>query len=119
MILPSGFYLSGFTRLDKNEAGAVFVRYSEEEQDNRKPEICETPLLYGGAGTANYAISIPKPKARTPQACAIVTRTSKNRYSATVYDEKRIESFHSESLDGLRKKVAEFFSVDVASIASA
>ena len=111
MVLPSGFYLRGFTRLDKNEAGAVFVRYEEEQANSRKPEIKETPLLYGGENTANYTLSIPKPKARNPQACAIVTRTSKNRYSATVYDEKRIDTFHSESLDGLRKTVADFFGV--------
>ncbi len=111
MIIYDGFYLNGFTRIDKGEAGAIFVRYADEEQDKRKPEISETPLLYGGAGTANYTITIPNPRPRKISDYAIVTRTSKNRYSATIHDEKRIDTFHSESLDGLRRRVAEFFGV--------
>lgn len=111
MIIPDGFYLHGFTRLDKGEAGALFVQYAEEQEEAHKPEIRETPLLYGGAGTVNYTLSIPKPKARNPKSCAIVQRTSKNRYSATAYDERRIDTFHAETLDGLRRMVADFFGV--------
>ena len=111
MIIQSGFYLSGFTRIDKGDAGAVFVHYEEEEQDTRKPEIKETQLLYGGAGTQNFTLSIPKPKARKVTSCAVVTRTSKNCYQATVYDERRIESYREETLGGLRRTVAKFFGV--------
>lgn len=109
MIIHNGFYLSGFTRKDMGEAGAVFVHYAEEKQDDREPEIMETPLYYGGADTANYTITIPKPRARKVTACAIVTRSSKNRYQATVYDERRIEYLKSDTLDGLRCTVAAFF----------
>ncbi len=115
MIIYDSFYLSGFTRLDKGEAGAVFVRYSEEEEVPA-PTVTPAYLRYGGAGTANYIISVPK---LWVNACAIVTRTSKNCYRATVYDEKRIESFSESTLDSLRRTVAEFFGVDAASIASA
>ena len=109
MIIYDGFYINGFTRIDKGEAGAVFIRYAEEAQDKREPEIKETSLYYGGADTANFIISIPKPKARKPIACAIVTRSSKNHYQAAVYDEKRIEYFYETTLDGLRRLVADFF----------
>lgn len=109
MTIHNGFYLSGFTRLDKGEAGAVFVHYEEAREDKRAPEIRESPMYYGGADTENFTISIPKPKGKKLTACAIVTRTSKNCYQATVYDERRIENFKSDSLDGLRRTVADFF----------
>lgn len=109
MIIYDGFYLSGFTRIDKGEAGAVFVRYADVQDDTRKPEINETPLYYGGADTYNFTISIPKPKAQKITACAIVTRSSKNCYQATAFDERRIKAFNRDSLDGLRKAVADFF----------
>ncbi len=109
MIIGNDFYLTGFTRLDKGEAGAVFVRYDEKEQDERKPEIEEAHLYYGGTGMQSYTISIPLPKPQKIVACAIVTRTSKNCYQATVYDDKRIEAFRKDSLDGLRTVVAGFF----------
>lgn len=108
MIIQNGFYLHGFTRIDKGEAGAVFVHY-DETADTRAAEIRETPLLYGGENTANYTLSIPKPRPLKITACAVVTRSSKNCYAATVYDERRIETMRADSLDGLRKKVAEFF----------
>lgn len=109
MVIHNGFYLNGFTRLDKGEAGAVFVHYEDECEDKRAPEIKEAPLYYGGADTANFTVSIPKPKARKITACAIVTRSSKNCYQASCYDEKRIESFKADTLDGLRRTVAAFF----------
>lgn len=109
MIIHDGFYLNGFTRQDKGEEGAVFVHYEDEREDKRAPEIKETPMYYGGADTANYTVSIPKPRARKITACAIVTRSSKNCYQATVYDERRIESFKADTLDGLRRTVAAFF----------
>lgn len=109
MIIGNDFYLSGFTRQDKGEAGAVFVHYEEVQEDKRAPEIKEVALYYGGADTANFTVSIPKPKAKKITACAIVTRTSKNCYQATVYDETRIEMLRKDSLDGLRAVVAEFF----------
>ena len=109
MIIYEGLYIKGFERIDKGEDGAVFVRYAEAKQDDREPEIMETPLYYGGKDTANYTITIPKPRARKVTACAIVTRSSKNHYQAAVYDEKRIEYFCKTSLEGLRLAVTDFF----------
>lgn len=109
MIIHDGFYLNGFTRMDKGEAGAVFVRYAEEDEDKRKPEIKETPMYYGGADTMNFTLTIPKPRPRKMTACAIVTRSSKNCYSATVFDERRIETFKESSLNDLRTACAAFF----------
>ena len=108
MIIQDGFYLSGFTRVDLGETGAVFLQY-EESKETRKPEIRETPMYYGGANTTNFTLSIPKPKPRNLVACAIVTRTSKNCYQATAFGKKRIEYFRSDTLDGLRHAVATFF----------
>lgn len=110
MIIQNGFYLHGFTRIDKGEAGAVFVHY-ENTQAAEPAEIRETPLLYGGENTANYTLTIPKPKPPKITACAVVTRSSKNCYTSTVYDEQRIETMRADSLDGLRRKVATFFGV--------
>ena len=109
MTIHNGFYLTGFTRKDMGEAGAVFVHYEEEHEDKRAPEIREAPLYYGGADTANFTLSIPKPRAKKITACAVVTRSSKNCYQATVYDERRIEYLKSDTLDGLRRTVATFF----------
>lgn len=113
MKIHDGFYLSGFTRQDKGEAGAVFVRY--EEVAPVKPTVRSTSVTLNqtGAGTFSLAVPIeltmPKPKPQRVTACAIVTRTSKNRYQATAYDERRIESFSATGLDELRQTVAEFF----------
>lgn len=119
MIIGNDFYLSGFTRQDKGEAGAVFVRYAEQESAKRKPEIEEAHLYYGGAGMQSYTLSIPLPKPRQIVACAVVTRTSKNCYQATVYDEKRIETLRKDSLDGLRFAVAEFFQNSMKNVSRA
>lgn len=112
MIIQNGFYLHGFTRYDMGEAGAVFIHYAEEKEKERKLEIRETPLIYGGAGTVNYTLSIPK-QVQKIIACAVVTRTSKNCYQATVFDDprRRIEMFKADSLDSLRRMVADFFGV--------
>ena len=104
MIIGNDFYLSGFTRQDKGEAGAVFE---------------EAHLYYGGAGMQSYTLSIPLPKPRQIVACAVVTRTSKNCYQATVYDEKRIETLRKDSLDGLRFAVAEFFQNSMKNVSRA
>ena len=112
MVINDGFYLHGFTRIDKGkngEAGAVFVRYAAQIPENpRKPEIRETGRFSNPAARA-YALLIQEPAPQAVSACAIVTRTSKNCYQATVYDERRIESFKADSLDGLRRTVADFF----------
>lgn len=111
MIIQSGFYLSGFTRRDLGEEGAVFVHYEEPPTNARGAEIKETPMYYGGPDTANYTLSIPKPKAKEITACAIVTRTSKNCYQASVFDKKHIGNYKADTLDGLRRICADFFGV--------
>ncbi len=88
MEIKSGFYLFGFTRIDKGESGAVFVHY---EADTSK---C--------------------PYGRKLTACAIVTRTSKNSYTAACYNEQRIATIKGNTLEELRKATAEFFEGETA-----
>lgn len=109
MEIKSGFYLTGFTRIDKGEQGAVFVRYDELNERRAAPAINEGYLNYGGKNSENFVVSIPS---RNIIAAAIVTRTSKNRYSATAFGVRLISTIYDESLDGLRGKVAQFFEED-------
>lgn len=109
MEIKSAFYLRGFTRIDKGESGAVFVHYEEEKGENGAPEIERSYLNYGGAGRESYTLTLPKPKARKLTACAIVTRTSKNSYTAACYDERRVAFLKGDTLEGLRHTVAAFF----------
>lgn len=109
MEIKSGFYLRGFTRIDKGESGAFFVRYEEEAGEKGEPEIARSYLNYGGAERESYTLTVPKPKARKITACAIVTRTSKNSYTAACYDERQIATLKSDTLEGLRHAVAGFF----------
>lgn len=109
MIIGNDFYLNGFTKQDKGESGAVFVRYEKLQESDCAPEIKETPLYYGGSDTLNFTVSIPKPHKPRITASAIVMRTSKSRYTAVVYDERRIEELKSDTLKGLKKSVEEFF----------
>ncbi len=101
MEIKDAFYLTGFTRIDKGEQGAVFVRYDEPSERKSAITINESFLNYGGRNSENYNISI--------LAAAIVTRTSKNRYSATVFGERLIDTLYSSTLDGLRVKAEAFF----------
>ncbi len=113
MIINDGFYLNGFTRADKGEAGAVFIHY--EEATEAKLAARNAPVTLNQTGAQTYSLSIPieinVPKAKPARAtaCAIVTRTSKNCYQATAYDARRIKNFKADTLDGLRNMVAEFF----------
>ncbi len=109
MEIKSGFYLTGFTRIDKGEEGAVFVRYDEPAAKAQTPEINEAFLEYGGKNSESYILTIPRQLPRNVVAVAIVTRTSKNCYSATAFGERLIDTFKADSLDGLRGKVARFF----------
>lgn len=114
MIIGDRFYLPGFTRKNMGEDGAVFIRYAAEDGgDERKPEIRESPMYYGGGGTVNFVLSVPKPRPQTVTGCAIVTRTSKNCYSATAYDERRIGTFKKSSLNDLCSALEVFFAEKV------
>lgn len=108
MEIKDGFYLTGFTRQDKGDAGAVFVQY-EAAQDTRAPVVVERPLHESYADTASFTVTIQRPQPRKVSACAIVTRSSKNCYQAMAYDATRIESFRADSLDALRRMIAAFF----------
>lgn len=108
MEIKSEFYLTGFTRIDKGEQGAVFVRYDEPAEKERRPEINDAYMNYGGKNADSYILTIPQ-NPRKVVAAAIVTRTSKNIYSATVFGERHIDTLKSDTLNGLRRKVAEFF----------
>ena len=111
MRIHDGFYLSGCTRLGKGEAGAVFVRYENEAEGGADaPKISQTGQHFqGNAVGESFQIWVPAPKARKISACAVVTRSSKNCYQATVFDARRIAHFKADTLDGLRRTVAQFF----------
>lgn len=109
MIIYDGFYLKGFTRIDKGEAGAVFERYGEAKAQEKQPPRIKESEKYNNPAASVYSLVIPAPAPRHVVACAVVTRTSKNCYQATVYDERRIEHFTATTLDGLRRTVADFF----------
>lgn len=108
MEINRNFYLYGFERHNKGEDGAVFIRYSDQK-DERKAEVNALPMYYGGSDTLNYTISVPKPRGKLLTGCAIVTRSSKNIYQTTVFNETRIESFRAESLGDLNRMVEKFF----------
>lgn len=109
MEINKNFDLYGFTRHDKGESGAVFLRYSEQK-DERKAEINATPMYYGGRDSVSYTISVPKPKEKLLTGCAIVTRSSKNLYQATVFNKTRIETFRAEALGEMISLIEKFFS---------
>ncbi len=105
MTIHDGFYLQGFKRIDKGDDGAIFVRYADEERGNAAPKIKEAASYSDMAG---FMLYLPKSRERVT-ACAIVTRSSKNCYQATVYDDRRIKHFKENTLEGLRRTVADFF----------
>ena len=109
MEIKSGFYLTGFSRIDLGEQGAVFIRYDELNERKDTPAINEGYLNYGGKNAESFIVSIPS---RNVISAAIVTRTSKNRYSATAFGTRLIRTICDESLDGLRRQVAHFFEED-------
>lgn len=96
------FELFGFERLDMGEAGAVFVRYEKRGA----PTVEEQASFIGGKERERLVVEQPL---RRATACAIVTHTSKNRYSATAYAGKRIQTFKQTSTDGLRSELEKFF----------
>ena len=108
MKISNSFNLWGFKREDRGEDGAVFVRYSEQK-DTREAEINASPMYYGGRDTVNYTISIPKPKEKILTGCAIVTRSSANKYQATVFDQTRIRAFNATALGELLRLCERFF----------
>lgn len=110
MEIKNSFYLQGFTRIDKGESGAVFVRYEAETNESGEPEVFdEGQRFHRGKAGESFCIWLPAPKVRKVSACAIVTRTSKNSYTAACYDERQIATLKSDTLEGLRHTVAEFF----------
>ena len=109
MTINGDIYLYGFEKYDKGDEGIVFLRYQEEQKDERKAEINYSPMYYGGRDTDNYTLSIPKPRGRRCNACAVVKRTSKNKYTVTAFDDDRIIMFKSETVDDVQKGLNEFF----------
>ncbi len=96
------FELFGFERLDMGEAGAVFIKYEKQGA----PTIEESVFFRGAPGREHFHLELGK---RQAVACAIVTRSSKNRYRATAYAGKRIQTFKQTSIDGLRSELEKFF----------
>ena len=109
MTINGTIYLQGFERHDHGDDGIVFLRYQEELNDERKAEINKSPMYYGGRDVDIYTLSIPKPKERKFDACVVLIRTSKNKYTVTAFDQKRIITFKAESLDEVQKCCNKFF----------
>ncbi len=113
MTIKNEFKLKGLTKIDAGDEGAVFVRYDEppKEERKREAELRETPMYYGGRDTLNFTLSVPIPRRfdRSVTALAIVTRSSKSRYTAICYHDRRIETFRADTLGGLQKCVDRFF----------
>lgn len=108
MNIGNWFSLDGFTRMDLGDEGAVFIRYAEDDKDGRTPELKETtPNLW--TSSFEYTIKIPKPRPRRVSGCAVVTHSSKNCYSATVFDERRIATFKESSEWRLELRCIDFF----------
>ncbi len=109
MEINNSFYLQGFRRMDMREAGAVFVRFEAPTAEKSAASIEKAPMYYHGKDNACYMLTVPKPQAEKLTACAVVTRTSKNRYSATAFDETRIQDFYAETLSELQASLNKFF----------
>lgn len=110
MTINGGIYLHGFERHDRGDAGIIFLRYREEQREEEKAEIHKNPMYYGGRrDTDNYTLIIPKPHERKFDACVVLIRTSKNKYTVTAFDDVGIIMFKSESLDDVQKRCNEFF----------
>ena len=109
MKINNEFSLFGFDRENRGEDGAVFLRYEEPKDDERKVEISKSPMYYGGFDTENYVLSVPKPKAKRLVACVVVARTSKNKYFITMFDKKAIITFRATSWDDIQESCKQFF----------
>ena len=101
--------LRGFEQHDRGDGGIIFLRYREEQKDEREAEICKSPMYYRGRDADTYMLTIPKPQERKFDACAVLVRTSKNKYTVTAFDDVHIIMFKSESLDDVQKRCNEFF----------
>lgn len=111
MTISGDIYLYGFDKYDKGDEGIVFLRYQEEKKDERTAEIHASPMYYGGRDTDNYTLSIPKPRERKFNACAVIKRTSKNKYTVTAFDDDRIIMFKSETADDVGRSLNTFFNI--------
>lgn len=108
MNIENWFSLDGFTRMDLGEEGVVFIRYAEDDKDGRTPELEETtPNLW--TSSLEFTIKIPKPRPRRVSGCAVVTHSSENCYTATVFDERRIATFKERSAWTLEQSCRDFF----------
>ena len=108
MNIGNWFSLDGFTRMDMGEEGAVFIKYAEDHKDERTTKFKET-TPYSWADTLMYTITIPKPRPRHVTQCAVVTHSSKNCYSATIFDKRRIATFKTSSVRALEQRCKYFF----------
>lgn len=105
MEISARLVLCGFTRKDMGEQGAVFLRYETPSRDNRKSEIKESPMYYGGRDYVSYLVNIPKPRAAEIAGVVIVERTSKNRYAVSAWVNGKITNFSATSIEDIQKAV--------------
>lgn len=111
MTINGNIYLRGFEKHDHGDEGIVFLRYLRKEKDERKAEIYKSPMYYGGLDADSFIINIPKPQERKFDACVVLTRSSKNKYTVTAFDNEHILLFKSDSLDDVQKRCNEFFKI--------
>ena len=107
MEISARLVLYGFDRKDMGEQGAVFLRYETPPKDERKSEIKESPMYYGGRDCVSYLVNIPKPRAAEIAGVVIVERTSKNRYAVSAWMNGKITSFSATSIEDIQKAIGD------------
>ena len=97
--------LYGFERKDLGDQGAVFLRYETPQKDERKSEIRESPMYYGGRDRVSYVLSVPIPLAKQVVGAVIVERTSKSRYTVSAWVNGKIANFSATSVDDIQRAI--------------
>ena len=105
MEISGKLVLHGFTRINAGDRGAVFVRYETPRADDRKAEVRESPMYYGGKDYVSYMVNIPKPRTAAVTGVVIVERTSKNRYRVSAWAGGTIENFSTANTDEIVRTV--------------
>ena len=106
MEIAARLNLYGFERKDLGDQGAVFLRYETPQKDERKSEIRESPMYYGGRDRVSYVLSVPIPLAKQVVGAVIVERTSKSRYTVSAWVNGRIANFSATSIEDIQKAIS-------------
>ena len=107
MEIAARLNLYGFERKDLGDQGAVFLRYETPQKDERKSEIKESPMYYGGHDRVSYVLSVPIPLAKRVTGVVLVERTSKSRYTVSAWVRDRIANFSATSIEDIQKAISD------------